>query len=205
MTDLLFNDRTFSDFIANHQAGLSKCVRRVRLDADHDDLDSIVDGLAEKFKLDVPEVDTRGTTGDISEMETDDGYIIRVTLHVPIKGDSDLMHIQPSVFSFSPPRGSVSGNELLMNIDVPVAKVDADRLKDLIGGAIGTIQTYLDNLRRDCRIWNEGLRELVTLMLKQRPRFDKEQLLEAIGLKPTHWAEIWGNAHESRKTDTPAA
>jgi hypothetical protein len=60
------------------------------------------------------------------------GY--RVVVHIPFEGDSGVFKLRPSQFSFNPPRGRVSNDDLVLTIDYP-----RDSQPDIDGHAQGFI------------------------------------------------------------------
>ena len=138
-------------------------------------LNSSVDDLsqffAEKFKIDVPEldvdnivVDQREKKIDVSRdpmrMIMDRGQPFYVTgseieVEVPFSGEAEAFKIQPSTYTLNPPRAAVRGSVLTFSI--VGTNLNADGVRREIDGTVGSIQSYLGNLRCNASSLNSQL------------------------------------------------
>ena len=95
-----------------------------------------------------------------------------VTVAIPFEGDDDLFGFQASTYSLNPPRGRVSGSNVLISFqDV---KLDAERTREEIDATLGRIDESLGWIRNDCSEWNGR----VASVAGQCVRYRKDRLLE---------------------------
>lgn len=83
------------------------------------------------------------------------GY--RIVVHVPFDGEADVFKLRPSQFTTNPPRGRVSGHDVLLTIEYP-----RDSQPGIDGAAqnfIDTVGRWLDFARTDIASFNAGLAE----------------------------------------------
>ncbi|MBW2066928.1 MAG: hypothetical protein JRJ03_18620 [Deltaproteobacteria bacterium] len=98
-----------------------------------------------------------------------------VTFAIPFEGDRDLLFCQPSSFTLSPPRGQVTNNEILITYE----EVDPDPAKTRAAfeKTVGEIERYAENVNKDIRPFNDGLRNKTKQKIEQR----KEKILRDKG------------------------
>ena len=189
MTDLLFNGITMHEFLDKRERSLQALVQNATSKSleGEDNRRALVTMAVDKMRLQAPELDIAGMTADHEEVPMRSGYGMKLRLHLPVSGSPDLLHVQPSTFSFNPPHGSVSEDELLLEITIPSSEMDADSVKMNVDGTIRKVKTYLGYLRDDCSAWNDSLNNKVNRLITQRRRRLGEQsrILEAIGI-PRH-------------------
>ena len=95
-----------------------------------------------------------------------------VTVAIPFEGDGDLFGFQASTYGFNPPRGLVSGSNVLISFqDV---KLDAKRTREEIDATVDRIDEYLGWAKTDCSEWNGR----VASVAEQCVRYRKDRLLE---------------------------
>ena len=95
-----------------------------------------------------------------------------VTVAIPFEGDGGLFKFQASTYSLNPPRGQISGSNILISFqDV---KLDAERTREEIDATIDRIDQYLKWINNDCSNWNAR----VPSVAEQCIRYRKDRLLE---------------------------
>ena len=95
-----------------------------------------------------------------------------VTVAIPFEGDGDLFGFQASAFNLNPPRGRISGSNVLISFqDV---KLEAERLREEINSTVMRIEEQLQWIENDCGIWNAR----VLNVAEQCIRYRKNRLLE---------------------------
>ena len=99
-----------------------------------------------------------------------------VTVAIPFEGDGDLFGFQASTYGFNPPRGRVSGSNVLISFqDV---KLDAKRTREEIDATVDRIDEYLGWAKNDCSEWNGR----VASVAEQCVRYRKDRLLEQVDM-----------------------
>ena len=189
-SDLLFYGKDLSALIRGYEAALNKEVEqwernRILASSESD----LVTYLVEKYTLDPPRllrdqihIDSEGETKiDVSRRfnydvwERDSPHFIPgsyVTVAIPFEGDGDLFGYKASTFNLNPPRGRVSGSNVLISFqDV---KLDPQRLREEINSTIMRIEEQLKWIENDCGGWNTG----VTSIAEDCIRYRKNRLLE---------------------------
>ena len=187
MTDLLFNDVTIHRYLDVRGRSLFAFVQNADSDLfkSKDGLRKLANKAVDELKLQVPELDMGCMTADNEELLLDGSYGMKIQLHLPFNGNAELLRVQPSTFTFNPPRGSVSGEELILDIAVPSSEVDTDSVKRYLQGTIGSISTYLHNLGGECSAWNTRLPDKARdLIDRRRSRLNlHSRVLEEIGIQ----------------------
>jgi hypothetical protein len=127
--------------------------------------------FSEKYKIDVPRLDTDNIVVDQHERELDVSHdpmrMIRdrsrpfyvagteVEVEVPFTGEGEAFKIQPNPYSMNPPRASVRGSTL--NLSIVGTNLDAAEVRRQIDKTLADIQTYLGNLRSNVAGLNSQL------------------------------------------------
>ena len=105
-----------------------------------------------------------------------------VTVAIPFEGDGDLFGFQASTYSFNPPRGRVSGSNVLISFqDV---KLDAKRTREEIDATVGRIEEYLGWIRNDCSGWNGRVVGVASQCVRHRKDrlLEQAEMVSALGL-----------------------
>lgn len=138
-------------------------------------LNSSVDDLsqffAEKFKINVPELDIDSLVVDQREKQIDVSrdpmrmimdpsrpfYVTgsEIEVEVPFSGETDAFKIQPNPYTLNPPRAAIRGSVLTFSI--AGTNLDADGVRREIDSTVGSIQSYLGNLRSNVSGLNSQL------------------------------------------------
>lgn len=138
-------------------------------------LNSSVDDLsqffADKFKIEVPEldldnivVDERETKLDVSRdpmrmvMDRSRPFYVtgsEVEVEVPFSGEAEALRIRPSTYSLNPPRAAVRGSAIIFSI--AGTNLDAGNVRREIDNTVDSIQSYLTNLRANVSSLNSQL------------------------------------------------
>ena len=189
-SNLLFYGKDLSALIRVYEAELNKEVEqwernRILASSESD----LVTYLVEKYTLDPPRllrdqihIDSEGETKiDISGRfqydvwDRDSPHFIPgsyVTVAIPFEGDGDLFGYKASTFNLNPPRGRVSGSNVLISFqDV---KLDAQRLREEINSTVMRVEEQLKWIENDCGGWNTR----ITSVAEDCIRYRKNRLLE---------------------------
>jgi len=138
-------------------------------------LNSSVDDLsqffAEKFTIDVPELDIGNIVVDQREKQLDVSrdsmrmimdrsrpFFVtgsEIEVEVPFSGEAGAFKIQPNPYTLNPPRAAVRGSVLTFSI--VGTNLDADAVRREIDRTVGSIQSYLGNLRTNVSGFNSQL------------------------------------------------
>ena len=95
-----------------------------------------------------------------------------VTVAIPFEGEGDLFGFQASTRSLNPPRGRVSGSNVLISFqDV---KLDAERTREEIDATVKRIDECLGWTKSDCSEWNGRVASVAEQCVRNR----KDRLLE---------------------------
>jgi hypothetical protein len=88
------------------------------------------------------------------------------TIHIPFKGEAVLFDVQPSLFSPSPPRGKVEGNELQFIYEtLPDTPFD---IRGDLARRLTAVNQYLGSLRNSATQLNNELVHLATTHIQTR-------------------------------------
>jgi hypothetical protein len=137
-------------------------------------VDALVKYFRDKYSLDVPVLHEDQVTTDQRETKIDVShdrmrmigdrsrpfYIAgsQVDFYVPFGGDPGLFHVQPSRFTFNPPRGQLNNQELVLSFEAE--QHDANRLKSTFEGELSQIREYLNWMRAEAEPFNRELEVL---------------------------------------------
>lgn len=166
-------------------------------------LNSSVDDLsqffADKFKIDVPEldidniiVDQREKQIDVSHdpmrMIMDRGRPFYVTgseveVEIPFSGEAEAFKIQPNPYTLNPPRAAVSGSVVIFS--VVGTNLDADGVRREIDSTVGSIQSYLENLRSNVSGLNSKLfgEARAAIQARRRKLLASRSMVASLGFK----------------------
>ena len=208
-SDLLFYEKDLSALIRKCEAALKDEVEqwernRILASSESD----LVTYLVEKYTLDPPRllrdkihIDSEGEAKiDISRRHEYDvrdrnsSFLIPgsyVTVAIPFEGDGELFEFQASTFNTNPPRGRVSGSNVLISFqDV---KLDAQRLREKINSTVMRIEEQLKWIENDCGGWNIR----ITSVAEDCILYRKNRLLEQADMVSTLGIPI------KMRTDSP--
>jgi len=101
---------------------------------------------------------------------------ISVTIAVPFDGHGELFQYKPSTFTFNPPRGAVTDQEV--HLIYERVKYNAQELKQTYTQDVSSIKQYLDWVKHDVQNFNGSLESFVRQTVGQR----KKKLLDAQGV-----------------------
>ncbi len=91
----------------------------------------------------------------------------RVGIRIPFDGDEVLFDIQPSSYTFNPPRFDVHNGHVIVAHEGR-SPVDPDEVKRGIADQIAMIEKYLDWQRSEIQPWNDHLRTELTRAVESR-------------------------------------
>ena len=75
-----------------------------------------------------------------------------VTVAIPFEGDGGLLEYQASTYTGDPPRGHISGSNVLISFQS--VKLNAERTREKIDATVEQIEKHLEWTRNDCNQWN---------------------------------------------------
>jgi hypothetical protein len=90
------------------------------------------------------------------------------SLHIPSSGDRNVFLLKPQTYSLSPPRGAISGSELILTVAMPSGVLDPDAVRRELDTRYGQIANSRATSRAQIRQFNEGLRGTAANLLTQR-------------------------------------
>jgi len=144
--------------------------------------EDLIRNVVEKFSLDPPILDPDNKTISApSDVDIDiswdraraffDGNSIRgteVTVSVPFGGDGTLFHFAPSTYNYSPPRGEVVGQKMVLKFQQ--SEHDAEGLSKDISRRIIDIQKYLGWVKNNIDGFEREFEAFVREFIRQRKR-----------------------------------
>jgi hypothetical protein len=128
--------------------------------------------LAEEFKVETPELRVEEVYREpVQDVKVDGSYDrgryfsptttdrriagYRVVVRIPFSGDAGVFELRPNSFTYSPPQGSVVGDELALTIEYAHdTKPDIDAQ---VNGFVGSVQQWLGWARSEIDALNSGL------------------------------------------------
>jgi hypothetical protein len=153
-------------------------------------VDELCDSLAEEFQINVPvlledniTVEQEDTKIDVSRDQN--RYIsdrsrpfyisgTRITYFCPFEGDASLFRNRPSTFDFSPPRGTISGQDLILSYQT--ADHDAERVKAQFDYDLAHIRQYLGWQAQQVASYNASVHETVrTTIIGRREKLLRDR------------------------------
>jgi len=214
--ELLFAKYDLGLVIGRHQQGVSDEVAGIDpnglLNTPADDLLGYIHA---KYRLDVPElredeitVDQQETQVDVSRdpmrFITDHSrpYYIpgtEVKYYVPFTGDRDLFFCRASTFSYNPPRGQVTRDQILI-LSYSVTGHDAAGIKSQFDSDFASVKKHLGWVSRDAAQFNAALPGLARELIEKR----RQKLLNDRGLVASLGFPLRERPDASRTYVTPA-
>lgn len=150
----------------DEDAWVEALAARWRVEAPRLDIERMWQDPAEEVQVDVRHDQMRGIL-DRSRPAFYPGY--RVKVHIPFSGDATVFKLQPSSFTFNPPRAHVGSNELTDTVEYP-----HDGPVDISAHARGlasSVDKYLTWARNDIEQFNDDLeREARAAVMQRRQR-----------------------------------
>lgn len=92
----------------------------------------------------------------------------KFSLHIPFDGERDVFFLRPNPFSMSPPRATVTGQELVLTVQAPADSLDPAAMRRQLDEQLGQIDTHLERARVEIDQYNAGLRDAARGLLEQR-------------------------------------
>ena len=189
-------------------------------------LNSSVDDLCsyfqEKYRIEVPILQEDRILADQHETKIDvsqdpnryirdrsqpfylAGTVVEVT--VPFSGDSKAFEIQPTMRTFSPPRGRIEDNSLV--IRVSGTKLEPQQVRSEIDRTLGQIKEYLERLRGNADGFNEMIRQIASdqINFRRQKLLSDQSLVAELGfpIKERNEAPRTFAAPNVRRRITPA-
>ena len=178
----LFNDADWSSVEQHQQKLLSDEIlqsnsQRILTSS----LEDLVDYLAQKYALHVPQLQKEHATADQQEREIDISgdrsrywsspgpHFVRgteVSLAIPFSGDPDFFKTQPNTYTQDPPRGEIRDQMLILR--VTGTNLDRAAVRQQLDHEISKIETYLTNLHSSVDLHNASIRERARQQLNAR-------------------------------------
>ena len=125
-------------------------------------VDDLCDYFAEKYRVNVPVLQRDAIVADQREAEVDvthrfdyishrpgphlvPGTTVEIT--IPFTGDEQAFTIRPTTYSMNPPRATLRGDSVV--VEITGIDMSADKVRSEIDSAIASIEGYLENLRKE--------------------------------------------------------
>ena len=133
------------------------------------------------------EISISVTTGPtIPSLRTVEMPGTRVVMKVPYEGDSRFFRVRPTTHNLNPPALKCDSAHVIFSYEVRDGS-DGDELRRRFQSDLGNMMHWVDNLRNDCRGWNERLPTLVeSLVTSRKARLGRTAaLVESLGIPMT--------------------
>lgn len=224
--DLLFHGENLRALIDAYEAEIRKEVegweRNKILAASEPDL---VAYLVKKFTFDPPRllpdqmsiesegetrIDPNGRFGYGVSYRSGPDYVpgSYVTVSIPFEGDRDLFRFQASTFNSNPPRGRISGSEILISFQG--VGLDPEQTRQDITDTVNRIEQGLQWIKNDCSSWNAHVQSVAERCVRNRKRrlLEQADMVKALGLpikrrEDTSATSIIPVVRKKRKIDVP--
>lgn len=186
MDDLLFNSKQLSHILFNHLKQIRHEVDQISKEQLLNNTDDqVCDFVFAKMEI-VPltlyleqsaRTEPKETSIARENMFGDriQANAVEISISVPYTGESDLWGLQPSTFTYNPPRGSIhqaSGNdqagELLTRHVFDQNQFEANNVNNEIERNLNSIQEYLGYIKRDIDNHNKELMAGISVQVKNR-------------------------------------
>ena len=149
--------------------------------------DDLCDYFEDKYRVNVPSLIETEIVADQNETQIDVSrdflrairdrsrpfYIsgTEVEITVPFEGDAEVLNIQPTSFTLSPPIADIRGDKLI--IRVQGADLKAEEVRSQFDQTLSEIRKYLNTLRDNAKGLNDQLRAIAQSAIQRR----REKLL----------------------------
>jgi len=184
--NLLFNQANLSDALRVQLAAVTKEVDGISKDqflanSDEQIIDHVYSKMAiaplviyrDQMSLTEPQesrTERRDTFGDPIRIP-----VIKTDLTIPYSGESDLWKMQPSTFTFNPPRGDYSSQRsndqagtLRVKLEFTQAGYTSDAINQEVERNLKSIEDYLGWIKRDIESQNPQLQNEIRRQVAQR-------------------------------------
>lgn len=113
-----------------------------------------------------------------------------IEIVIPFEGDEVAFNIKPSRYTLSPPNAEIKGNTIIIRIQG--VDLTIERVESQINRTISDIRSYLENLRRDVKQFNDSLFSLAQSAIKKRRKklLKDHSLLAGLGFPLKERADI---------------
>ncbi|MBY0314419.1 MAG: hypothetical protein K2Q26_02800 [Bdellovibrionales bacterium] len=142
--------------------------------------------FADKFGVDVIELDEPGIYAETNDVQADprslgdrNNYFFddrmgssrtisatEIAFHVPFSGEAELFQVQPSTFTFNPPRAEIASGEVVFRYTFGTA--DAQTARSNFDRDLANVRQYVNNLKSDFIPFNAELKNVAQSRLQQR-------------------------------------
>ena len=86
--------------------------------------------------------------------------------HIPIEGEIELLWDRASTFTYGPPGGSISGNEVILSYELTEQEQDADKLEKMVKSELDDLEKHLQWTATDVSSYNQNLGNIARSALK---------------------------------------
>lgn len=188
MDSLFSRGNSYAVKEAQKQKMLSEIDRLTEAQVMKTKLEEWADHFSDKYSADLVVLDEPGIYTEINDVQADPRSLgdrnniffddrfgggsrtitaTEITFRVPFSGDSDLLYIKPSTYSFgTSSRAGVENNELVFRYTFGTA--DAQAAKTNFDRDLNTIRQNINHLRNDFTSYNSELKGLALSRLQQR-------------------------------------
>lgn len=187
--DSLFSRRdSFSVKETGKQQMLSEIDRLTESQVMKTQLEDWANHFSDKYSVDLVNLDEGGIYTEINDVQADPRSLgdrnnfffddrfgggsrtiaaTEITFRIPFTGDSDLLYVQPSTYSFgTSARAGIENNELVFRYTFGTP--DAQAAKSNFDRDLNTIRQNINHLRNDFTSYNSELKTLALSRLQQR-------------------------------------
>jgi hypothetical protein len=91
---------------------------------------------------------------------------LRATKTIPFTGDADLWHLLTNPHDMNPPHGAVSGQTVVIGIDV--REQEGDQANSYISDTVARIKTYVERQAAQIETYNKALPARIKPIIQQR-------------------------------------
>lgn len=182
---LLFNEGHLSYYLDERRGQLISEVKAIPADRLlNTSTEAMVTYLREKYAVEMPvlledqmAVDQQEVTLEVSDYGRQlQRRALRVQVFLPFTGDKVFFRLQPSTFTFNPPRAVVKERELVFLFDVQ--DHEASRVQAELARTLGSVKDYLKSVSSGLNEFNASLAGVAESQVQVR----KDQLLKDRGL-----------------------
>lgn len=161
--------------------------------------DDLARYYASEFTIDVPELDHDNITVDQREAQIDVSqdrmrFIddrsrpfhitgTAVDVEIPFSGDAQVFKVQPTTFTYNPPRGRISGQTL--HFTVQGTSLTPEKVQSEISSFVASVEQYLGWLRNSATPFNDGLFQQAQSQIEARKQklLADRNLVSGLGFK----------------------
>ncbi len=199
LPDLLFQKYDLRAVLEKQRLAVVKAVEEYPADGlTQEPEEQLICRFVEEFRVDPPvltegaisvsaeeaQVDVSGNPNRMIFDRSHPFYVpgVRVTYHVPFKGDPDLFKCHPSTYTLNPPRADLVGNELQFRYERTDNDIAATKRE--FDNELGVVRQYLGWLASDLSVFNASVSPNAKSSVEaRRARLEKTQAgLQSLGL-----------------------